>query len=365
MVETNADQLRPISVTPLAFARLRPPYDTLLGAPPAEVMAVPSMMSERERRFLYNLAREHYVGEGVILDAGAFLGASTVCFGAALRGNPRLPKITAAFPKPVRSFELAHVHKNMLTSLPRHGVTDELEVGDSFAPYLQRNVAPWADLVDLRIGDIMAEGKIDAPIEILFLDVLKQEKISEFAVAEYFPRLIAGRSILIQQDYFFDGLPFIRVHQELFEDAFEFLGEIGSSAIYRCVRPITAEDVAAKFQAMRDPAVQMRAIHVARARTADRLRQLMIEVSIVRLATTLSGPAAGRAEMARIEGEYAAEIASPTLPARLRKTLLSARYLSHSSGDRKSQVTATQIAFGYVEPTETFEQAFAGVLARA
>jgi hypothetical protein len=362
MAAKRDDPLRLISSQRMAHARLRPPYDGLLAAPPPEVTAVPSMMSLPERSFLYNLARERYQGEGVIVDAGTFLGASTVSFGAGIKANPRLSEITTAFAKPVRSFELAVVHKNMLTSLPRHGITKKLAVGDSFAPFLQRNIAPVRDLVALHLGDIIERGTVRDPIEILFLDVLKHEKISEFALGAYFPKLLAGRSIVIQQDYFFDGLPFIRVHQEAFADAFEYLGEIGSSAVFRCLRPIPAAEVRQRLTATPDQ--QLRAMRIARDRSADPLRRLLVEVSTVRLATSLLGPGAGAGEMARIEEEFAAVIADPSLPGRLKNALVSVKWLCGSSGDRKALVTATQIAFGYGEAPMSFEAAFAHVLAR-
>ncbi|HEY2177465.1 MAG TPA: hypothetical protein VGH15_02690 [Caulobacteraceae bacterium] len=355
-----SDPLRLISSQPMAHARLRPPYDGLLTPPPAEVMAVPSMMSPPERSFLYNLTRERYLGEGVIVDAGTFLGASTMAFGAGIKAGPRAAGITAAFARPVKSFEMAVVHKNMLTSLPRHGVTKKLAVGDSFAPFLQRNIAPVRELVALHLGDITERGAVRDPIEILFLDVLKQEAVSEYALAAYFPKLLPGRSIVIQQDYFFDGLPFIRVHQEAFADAFEFIGEIGSSAVFRCLRPVPVTEVKARLKAAPDE--QLRALRIARDRSADPLRRLLVEVSTVRLATSLMGPAAGAQEMARIEDEFAAVIADPGLPGRLKNALLSVKWLCGSSGDRKALITATQIAFGYGEAPISFETAFAHVL---
>lgn len=53
------------------------------------------MMSEGERRFLYNIVKSYYSGAGLIVDTGIFLGASTACLGAGVKANPNLAAIVA------------------------------------------------------------------------------------------------------------------------------------------------------------------------------------------------------------------------------------------------------------------------------
>ena len=55
---------------------------------PEEVVSVPAMMSLPERHYLYGLASRFYEGRGRIVDAGVFMGSSTVCFGRGVKDNP-------------------------------------------------------------------------------------------------------------------------------------------------------------------------------------------------------------------------------------------------------------------------------------
>ncbi len=330
---------------PLAHVALMPPFDTMVPPlPPGAI--VPSVMSETERRFLYGLARDYYTGVGCILDAGIFLGASTVAFGAGLRANPRFAEIISKRPKPIIAIEKAVVTPTMMRHFKRHGIGEGLEPGMSFAPLLQRSITPVADLVDLRIGDITKIGVVDSPIEILFLDVLKRAAIGLFAVENYFTRLIPGRSIVVQQDYFFDSLEFIKVHQEFFADHFDQIGEIASSALFRCRAEVTPADLKRFAGVLRDPAAQIALATAAIARTADPARRLLMAISKHRLVTSLLGVSAARDYCAEIEREFASVLRAPDAPVRVRNAMRAARFLSESKGDRKALSQAQRIAFG-------------------
>ena len=70
---------------PLKLVHLNPAFAPLAAKAPPTAMAVPSMMSMYEKRFLYGLAKQYYRGDGIIIDGGIFLGASTRCFADGLR----------------------------------------------------------------------------------------------------------------------------------------------------------------------------------------------------------------------------------------------------------------------------------------
>jgi len=68
-----------------------PDPDVLAGRPwrdiaaPEEIHSVPTMLSPEEQALLYTLARDHAGGEGAIVDAGCFLGGSSVALLAGVR----------------------------------------------------------------------------------------------------------------------------------------------------------------------------------------------------------------------------------------------------------------------------------------
>lgn len=294
----------------MRVTRVARPFNKYVGQLPKSVLSVPSMMSVAERRFLYGLASSYYSGEGVIVDAGLFMGASTRCFGEGLRANPNLYQTLVRWKRPIFSFERGIVNSGMPAFFERNKIPTDAKEGDSFEPILRKNIEPVADLVDLKIGDIMETGKVDHPIEILFLDVLKLPEISELAVRRFFTRLIPEKSIVIQQDYFIDTLPFIKIHQEFFADYFEYLGEIGSMAIFRLVKAIPERVINELFAEPLAPATQLRLSSIALHRSIDPARRFMMALSKFRVVRAVSGVEAARAYLSYIKFEYPEQVES-------------------------------------------------------
>jgi hypothetical protein len=295
---------------PMRMVRFNPAFARLLGTISPAATKVPSMMSMLEKRVLNTLARERYVGEGVIIDAGIFLGASTVCFGEGIRQNPAQKKILKRWKKPIIAFERGIINPGMPAFFKRNAVAGMGEPGESFAAAVEANIKPVANIVDLRIGDILetAQG-IDSPIEILFLDVLKLPEISSFVVRNFFPRLIPGVSIVIQQDYFYERLPFIKTDQEFFEDYFTCIGEVCSTALFLCTKAIPEAEVA-RLEAGIAPREQERLASVAMQRSTDPARRFMMALSKVRLIRQLYGAEVAADHLVYVKKEFPEQVAT-------------------------------------------------------
>jgi hypothetical protein len=333
---------------PLHDVRLVPPFDAYLSPLPEAVAAVPSMMSENERRFLFNIAKDYYSGNGLIVDAGTFLGASTACFGNGIASNPKLDEIRAQWERPIVSLELGKTNQQMLLSFKRHGIGHDLTVGDSFGPLIEAHVKPVRDLIDLRLGDIMETGGLapKLPVEILFLDVLKAPAISEFCAYEYLPRLIPRRSLVIQQDYLSGDLPFIHVHQEYFASKFEYIGELSSSAVFRLVHRITRAEVAALFETPPDGETEVALVSRAVQRSVDPYRRLIMAFAKLRTILNVRGLEAARQYLAFIESEYADQVAHEQFR-RVQNVVRAARYLCQVGAGSENEREAVKISTGH------------------
>jgi hypothetical protein len=306
---------------PLRTAFLEAPFRALVGKLPDRVLSIPSMMSVPERRFLYGLAAKYYSGKGVIVDAGIFLGASTTCFGEGLRENTNLHHAQARWKRPIVSFERGIVTPTMPAFFKRNAIEFDPLPGDSFEELVSANVKPVSDLVDLRMGDIQETGKIEAPIEILFLDVLKLPEINKFVVENYFSRLIPGRSIVVQQDYFYDLLPYVKTYQEYFANYFTYIGEIGSTGVFLCKEKIP-QDVTVGVEEKVGPEEQIRLATVALQRSTDPARRFLMALSKVRLIRKLHGAKAAQNYLEFVKGEY--PDAHEGAPMRIREALRNA-----------------------------------------
>lgn len=309
----------PKAFEPMRAARMAPSFGQLLGSIDPAAYKTPSMMSMVEKRVLFNLARKHYSGEGVIIDAGIFLGGSTVCFGEGIRGNPHARTIRRNFDKPVISFERGVIGNRMPEFFARNNVTGMGAPGESFADALRANIAGVADMVDLRIGDILETARdCDQPVEILFLDVLKLPEISRFMIRQFFTRLIPGVSVVVHQDYFYELLPYIMVDQEFFQDHFAFIGEACSTALFLCTKAIDDATID-RLEAGLSPDEQQRLISIAMQRSIDPARRFMCALAKTRLINQLHGEDAAYDYLVFARREFPEQTAS-TLP-RLRQAL--------------------------------------------
>jgi hypothetical protein len=206
---------------------------------PQPVRRHAGMISLDERSALYGLTLNYFEGRGIIVDAGCFLGVSTACFGSALRRkghtNTRI----------VHSYDLGTIGSaNMARLANMSGVRQDVKSGENFAEIITALIAPYADLVDLRIGDIRQTIDEPDPIEILFLDVCKQASINLAVTKAAFPKLIPGHSIVVQQDYFHEYLPWLHMTMGHLSEHFSYLGAAGSSAFFLCERAISHEEAA-------------------------------------------------------------------------------------------------------------------------
>ncbi len=201
---------------------------------------VPSMMDAEENMMLFEITRKFPRKIEHIVDGGAFLGASTVCFGQALSWREKNTDESYGR-EAIYSYDLFET-----TDYVRHFVEVNLSRKASNDPdYLFReyihNVGEFIRYTSLIKGDVRNfPWKEDKQIDILFLVFLKTEDINEFAITNFFPHLIAQESIVIQQDYFHELVPWIPLTMELMSDHFEHLTTCCSSALFKVIKPITS-----------------------------------------------------------------------------------------------------------------------------
>jgi hypothetical protein len=197
----------------------------------------PTMLSPDELRMLRWLAAENYQGAGTIVDAGCFLGGSTCALAAGLSANlhasPRLRRI--------HSYDLFVIDWYM----KRHYLQDSpLQIGDSFLDLFETNIRHHRDLVSVHPGNVLDVRWSGEPIEILFLDIIKDRAINRVVLEQFFPRLIPGVSVVVQQDYVHEWLPWLHVTMEALADYFEPLDYFDfGSAMFRLTREIPAESL--------------------------------------------------------------------------------------------------------------------------
>ena len=269
---------------------------------PSTVLSHPGMIAADERNLLYTLSADHYSGEGCIVDAGAFLGASTMAFACGLQKNGRWTELPASS-MPIESFERGIVYKNFERHA-RKACLPVPRIGESFEHILRLLLNPVRHNIRLHVGDILDFDP--APfreIEICFLDILKSEAVALHCLRAFFPHLLPG-AYVIQQDYFFDELPFIRYSMESLSEYFEYLGEIKSSALFRLQRSIDVRDLPESFEEL-DANTKLRLHRQAELRTRHPVRQYLMQLSRTRLLIELEEYGAAESVWSEANEKYA------------------------------------------------------------
>lgn len=215
---------------------------------PAQSSDAPGMISAMERRMLYFCASREYRGDGAIIDGGSFFGSSIAASASGLLANPNLGSMNfSSFPeaKPIHGYELGFLPAPKSDKVDPHRVFNgtPYKLGDSFVPILEKTVAPYSDYVSLNIGDLLDFKWYGTPIEICFIDVCKTGKLNQHVSKEFYPSLTPGESTLINQDFFFDRLPWIKVTMGYLSEYFKWEGQVHTSSIYANIKEVP-QDVA-------------------------------------------------------------------------------------------------------------------------
>jgi hypothetical protein len=206
------------------------------------VLNAMTMLSTAERALLYWLARDYYIGAGEIVDGGCFVGGSTLSLAHGLIDGDHVgerPRIHVYDLFASDPYMVEYYFKPL-------GIT--CTSGESFRPIFDANTRAVTSLLQVNQGDICRISWTGAPIEILFIDISKHWSINDVLLTDFFPCLMPGRSVVIQQDFVFEWCPWLAVTMEYLADYFEYVAFVEyNSTVYLHTRPIPSEVLQVKL----------------------------------------------------------------------------------------------------------------------
>lgn len=171
---------------------------------------VPTMLTPEERQLYHWLGRT-VQGDGATVDLGAYAGGSAarLLSGLALSGRRYH----------VHSYDRFRSSRAFWAKFMPDEPLPEADDAD-LLPVVQRHLAPWKDQVTLHVGDIGEKRWTGEPIEILSVDAAKGAAMADHVAAEFFPALVPGRSIVVQQDYLMAVQPWLCAQMVALQDCF-------------------------------------------------------------------------------------------------------------------------------------------------
>ncbi len=173
---------------------------------------VPTMLSREEQQLYAWLTSRWTQDIGAVVDLGCFVGGSTARLAS---GHAKAGK---------RSWIHAYDHfkadeRVKAALLYRQGIP-EFEGDDTY--WLARDLlAAWDDHVTLHRGDIRDKTWESGPIELLVIDAAKSDDSIDHIAETFFPHLVPGQSLVIQQDYYHWRLPWIPAQMQRMRNWFK------------------------------------------------------------------------------------------------------------------------------------------------
>ena len=214
---------------------------------PNHIFIPKGMISPGEIMLLFDLARLNFSRKGEIVNAGAFIGASAYALAAGMSEN----EITTP-ERFVHSYDLFvardrsvadFLQNNIFVRRDRYGKYKrniiDVDLGFKYLDVYLFQTQKYAQFLKTYEGDIKQHEWSDGDIEILFLDVCKTLDINSHVFRTFFPYLIPGVSIIVQQDFHHIYHPYIHVTlQAIREYISPIFTTVGGSRVYSYTKKI-------------------------------------------------------------------------------------------------------------------------------
>lgn len=192
-----------VAATRRALRSARVPGEPFPGA-----SSLPTMLAAEEVALLHALTRDVVTGWGSVVELGTFLGGSTVALGRGLqdRADAVRPRV--------------HTYDRFVQDAwPSFDVAE----GEDVLPRWEATVAQVRDLVDVHVGSLDARDAPDGPVELLFVDVVKQAPTITEVMHGFVARTRPG-SVIVHQDLFHWGSPWVATTVAALWDRLEYVG---------------------------------------------------------------------------------------------------------------------------------------------
>lgn len=206
------------------------PWTGLTEADLSHAARVPTMLTAEES-LLYHWLGRRVAGDGAVVDLGAYAGGSAarLLSGLAQAGRKN----------PVHSYDRFRSSRAFWARYMPDEPLPEADDAD-LLPVVRRHLAPWAGQVTLHVGDIGEKRWDGGPIEVLSVDAAKGSAMADHIAEQFFPALVPGRSIVVQQDYLMAVQPWLCAQMVGLRDCFlplAFVPKVG--LVFLCVATVS------------------------------------------------------------------------------------------------------------------------------
>ncbi len=221
---------------------------------PNEIFFPISMLSPIEHKLLYLIGKEHYQGKGIIIDAGAFGGASAFCLAAGVNRNSKID--TQKFGNIIHSYD------NFLSNKLINGYLNNVlcaffssegnalhnpvkyEFQSNFKDFFDYQTAKYSFYIKTHVGDFLNIGTLESDIEICFVDICKSQDLTKKVFKCLLPKILPN-GLFVQQDFYVMlQQPQLILHHAAIEDLLKVEADrIGCTRVYRIIDIISESEI--------------------------------------------------------------------------------------------------------------------------
>ncbi len=191
------------------------------------------MTTDLELALVESYARDVFTGAGRIFDLGCWYGATTAALARGLAGNT-----TATEHRRIHALDIFIWEAWMNPVASQVGLQARHEDSASFFAAVVKRLKPFESLVDLQAKDLISYDPGPGAIEFLFVDAMKSWPLADVIYRRYFPHLIPGTSVVVQQDFTWHHPVIATAHLMMWRlrEQFPFLHSVpySSSTVYGC-----------------------------------------------------------------------------------------------------------------------------------
>ncbi|KAF0114276.1 MAG: hypothetical protein FD150_1623 [Rhodobacteraceae bacterium] len=212
------------------------PWEAVTEADLGAAASVPTMLTPEEGR-LYHWLGRRVSGDGAVVDLGTYAGGSAARLLSGLARSGRECH--------VHSYDRFRSSRAFWAKFMPSEPLPETDDAD-LLPVVRRHLTPWDQQVTLYPGDIGKMRWTGGPVEILSVDAAKGSAMADHIATEFFPALVPGRSILIQQDYLMSVQPWLSAQMVGLRDCFVPLTFVPKvCVVFLCAAAVTPQTLAA------------------------------------------------------------------------------------------------------------------------
>jgi hypothetical protein len=243
-----------------------------LAPVPDPVSPASRMMGAEERRALWWLGREA-LGEGAIVDVGAFLGAGTFCLAEGASSSPRARNRPGPI---IHAFDSFTADEDYLVEALCRDARPAV-AGDSYLDLFLERIAPHGPLVKPVQGPLRHATWNEGPIDLLCLGMTNDAQTHAHLAGTMFPSLVPGRSVVVQRDYYHCWHPSIHITMEYLADEFRLVDDRieFQSAAWLLQRSIPAEKLLRVAHRKFEPDEELSLLDRVVSKASDRIRPMM------------------------------------------------------------------------------------------